>query len=106
VYGFLDSEAEPVDEGTFSYRDMEVRDNRRVLPSYSLRKRIQITRVFFYTGGLLSILFPPADRNTRQCLRGENFKKRKGTIVKMKKRKKNMSNRRVKGHNIYIRGQN
>ena len=30
VYGFLDSEAEPEDPGTFSYRDMEVRDNRQV----------------------------------------------------------------------------
>ncbi len=30
VYGFLDSEAEPDDPGTFSYRDMEVRDNRQV----------------------------------------------------------------------------
>ncbi len=36
VYGFLDSEAESEDPGTFSYRDMEVRDNRQVDLQYIL----------------------------------------------------------------------
>ncbi len=56
VYGFLDSEAEPEDPGTFSYRDMEVRDNRqvdivfvRVGGSAFLFSRVRECRCLHYT---------------------------------------------------------